>query len=272
MASTVEPAVQVLHGALRFGTRTLFDQLDLTVMPGEFLAVLGPNGAGKSSLLRVLLGRIQLTAGTVRIGGAEPREARSQIGSIPQQRAFDVDLPIRGRDLVQFGLDGGRLGLCRSSRRTRPLIDGALRAVGATSFADAPLGTLSGGEQQRLRVAQALLTNPDLLLCDEPLLSLDPANQQTVCRLLDERRHQAGTAVVFVTHDINPVLPFVDRVLYIAAGQWALGTPHEILTTAQLSQLYGSPVAVVRIGDRILIVGDTAAHEHEPPSTRSTVR
>ena len=161
-------------------------------MPGEFLAVLGPNGAGKTSLLKVLLGLVPLTSGTVEIAGRPPHRGRGCIGYIPQQRAFDPDLPIRGRDLVDFGLDGIRRGLPFMTAKKRRLIDEALAAVRASDFADAPIGRLSGGEQQRLRIAQALLTDPEVLLCDEPLSSLDLAHQREVSALIDERRRTAG--------------------------------------------------------------------------------
>lgn len=271
---TVRPpgraVITVQSASLAYGERTLFEDLDLTVSAGEFVAVLGPNGAGKTSLLRVLLGLASLRHGSVTVCGRPPKRAQAQVGYVPQQRAFDADLPLRGRDLVQFGLDGTRPGLARSTRRARATVDGALAAVGAGSFADDPLGRMSGGEQQRLRIAQALLTDPAVLLCDEPLLSLDPVHQQHVCRLLDQRRQEAATAVLFVTHEINPVLPYVDRVLYLAAGRWAIGQPTDVLTTATLSELYGSPVDVVHVGDRILIVGGDASasahHVHDHPA------
>ncbi len=269
-----EAVITVQRASLAYGERTLFQDLDLTVTGGELVAILGPNGAGKTSLLRVLLGVASLTRGSVTVCGRAPSQARAHMGYVPQQRAFDVDLPLRGRDLVQFGLDGTRPGLARSTRRSRAAVDGALAAVGAQSFADAPLGRMSGGEQQRLRIAQALLTDPDVLVCDEPLLSLDPAHQQNVCGLLDQRRRESGTAVLFVTHEINPVLPYVDRVLYLAAGRWAIGAPIDVLNTQTLSELYASPVEVVHVGDRILIVGEDASAHHvhthpETPRTRS---
>ncbi|MCZ7664601.1 MAG: ABC transporter ATP-binding protein [Thermoleophilia bacterium] len=248
------PVVRLQEATLGHGGRTIWEGLNLAVSPGEFLAVLGPNGAGKTSLLKVLLGLFPLTAGTVEVHGQPPHRGRGCVGYVPQQRAFDPDLPIRGRDLVEFGLDGHRFGLPIMTAGKRRRIDGALRSVRATGYADAPVGRLSGGEQQRLRIAQALLTNPALLLCDEPLSSLDLSHQREVSSLIDERRRQAGTAVIFVTHEINPVLPYVDRVLYLVAGRWAVGTPQAIMTTGRLSDLYGTPVEVVEVGGRIVVV------------------
>ena len=239
---------------------------------GEFLAVLGPNGAGKTTLLKVVLGLERPSAGTVEVEGHAPRRGSKRIGYIPQQRAFDRDLPVRGRDLVRFGLDGHRPGVLLARRESRRRVDEVIGAVGATAFAGAPVGRLSGGEQQRLRIAQALLGDPAILLCDEPLLSLDVAHQRIITALIDQRRRQAGTTVVFVTHDINPVLPYVDRVLYLVGGRFAVGSPAEILTRERLSSLYGAEVDVVRAGGRVVVVSPDddelsgAGDGHHPPA------
>jgi zinc/manganese transport system ATP-binding protein len=242
--------------ALRFDGRELWDDLTFEVERGEFLAVLGPNGAGKTSLLRVLIGQLAPTRGRVVLD-------RSRIGYVPQQRAFDRDLPLRGRDLVRLGLDGNRWGVARLGSHDRRRVEAVIAAVGATTLADAPIGRLSGGEQQRLRVAQALVSNPSLLLADEPLLSLDLAYQHVIVRLLDERRRSAGTPVVFVTHDVNPILTAVDRVLYLGPDGWAIGGVDEVLTTETLSRLYGTEIDVLRVRGRVVVVGTPDAdHVH----------
>ena len=254
-------AIRLHDASVRYGERVLFEHLDLEIDAGEFVAILGPNGAGKSTLLRVLLGLQQLTAGTAQINGRTPGSHNRDIGYVPQQHAFDRDIPIRGRDLVALGVDGHRGGLPVFNRRTRALVERALEAVGAAEYADARVGRLSGGEQQRLRIAQALVSDPRVLLCDEPLLSLDLSQQAIVSALLDARRRAAGTAVVFVTHEINPVLPYVDRVLYLAGGRWAVGAATDVLTSEQLSALYGTPVDVLNIRGRIVVLG-TEEHAH----------
>jgi zinc/manganese transport system ATP-binding protein len=241
--------------ALRFDQRVLWEGLNLEIGQGEFLAVLGPNGTGKTSLLRILLGLLEPSAGRVRVNGQSPRQGRERIGYVPQQRAFDRDLALRARDLVRLGLDGHRWGFGRLSKDERVRIDRALTEVGASEYTGAPVGRLSGGEQQRLRIAQALVANPALILADEPLLSLDLAYQQVITGLLDERRRSAGTPVIFVTHDINPVLEMVDRVLYLAPGRWAIGAPDEVLTSETLTQLYGTDVDVLRVRGRVVVVG-----------------
>lgn len=259
--SASTPAVELRSARLAYGPRVLWDGLDLDIAPGEFVAVLGPNGAGKTSLLKVLLGQVPLNAGSVRIAGRPVRRGSRRIGYVPQQRSFDPGIPLRARDLVGFGLDGHRWGVTVPSGARRRRVDAALGTVGATGYADAPVGMLSGGEQQRLRIAQALVTDPDVLLCDEPLLSLDLGHQQAVSALIDERRRAAGTAVVFVTHEINPVLSMVDRVLYLVNGEFRIGPPAEVMTSAVLSELYGTPIDVLRAGDRIVVLG-TDHHDH----------
>ncbi|MEJ2869427.1 metal ABC transporter ATP-binding protein [Actinomycetospora sp. OC33-EN08] len=244
------------------GTRRLWSDLDLDVSQGEFVAILGPNGSGKTTLLTMLLGLLPPAAGEVLVDGRRPQRGSSRVGYVPQQKALDPSVPLRGRDFVGLGLDGHRFGpvFGRRRRERRDRIADALHQVGAEAWADAPVGRLSGGEQQRLRIAQALVGDPDILLCDEPLLSLDLAHQGVVIDLLDRRRREHGTAVLFVTHELNPVLPVVDRVLYLVDGRFRVGTPDEVMTSETLSELYRTSVDVVRVRGRILVVG----HENVP--------
>jgi zinc/manganese transport system ATP-binding protein len=266
--SATDPIVELRGARLAFGERVLWDDLDLAVAPGEFIAVLGPNGSGKTSLLKTLLGQHRLEAGSATVAGSAPSAANRAVGYIPQQERHDEQVPLRGRDLVGFGVDGNHWGLGIFGQQTRrQQVDVALRQVQATEFADAPIGLLSGGEQQRLRVAQALVGDPQLLLCDEPLLSLDPANQSRVAGLIDQRRRNHRTAVLFVTHEINPVLPYVDRVLYLVDGRFKIGTPDEVMTTETLSELYGSQIEVVRVRGRLIVVGADESACHGSHST-----
>ena len=278
------PAVQLRGATVRFGERRVWEGLDLDVMPGELLAVLGPNGSGKTTLLKVLLGLQRLSEGTVSVCGQAPRRGSDDVGYVPQQKAFDRDVPMRGRDLVRLGLDGHRWGTGWPRRVAAEKVDRAIADVGATAFADRALGRLSGGEQQRLRIAQALLGDPDVLLCDEPLLSLDLNHQHATSALIDARRRRDDMAVLFVTHEINPILPMVDRVLYLVGNRWAIGTPDEVMTSGRLSQLYGTEIDVLRVRDRLVVVGvPDAAHgdadgghhhhavgdDHDPPARRA---
>jgi len=227
----------------------------MTVNQGEFIVVLGPNGAGKSTLLKLLLGLLKPGAGVVRVLGNSPRRGNQAIGYAPQHRVLEADLALRARDVVGFGLDGHRWGTGLPSSKRRAMIDKALQEVDASAFADAPVGQLSGGEQQRLLLAQALLTNPRLLLLDEPLANLDLAHQQEMVALIAQVCRARNVTVMLVAHDINPLLPVVDRVIYMANGHSAIGTPDEVITSSTLTQLYGSPVEVVQALDRVFVVG-----------------
>ena len=262
-------AAIALRGAtMRFGHHVVWENLDLDVAPGQCLAILGPNGAGKSTLLKVLLGLLPLSGGTIAVDGRPPGHGSAEAGYVAQQRVFDPDLPVRGRDLVQFGIDGQRRGLPRTRARQ---VDPVIQAVGAQAYADVPIGLLSGGQQQRLRIAQALAGGPRLLLCDEPLLSLDPAAQEEIVAVIDPHRREHGTTVVYVTHEITPIADVVDQVLYVAAGRWAAGSPDTVLTTERLSALYGTHIDVLRVHHHVVIVGGDSAggaphhpHDHGP--------
>lgn len=262
--------VAELTGArLAFAERVLWDQLDLAVRAGEFIAVLGPNGTGKTSLLKVLLGQLPLTAGKVTICGKPVEKGSRRIGYVPQHRAIDSGLSLRACDLVGLGFDGHRWGLATDRSAKRTAVQRALNQVNGKTLANMPVGVMSGGELQRVRIAQALTTDPVLLLCDEPLLNLDPANARVVSTLIDARRRDANTAVLFVTHEVNPVLPYIDRVLYLVDGRFRIGTVEEVMTSATLSELYRADIQVVKVGSRYVVVGEhdhsahASGHDHE---------
>jgi zinc/manganese transport system ATP-binding protein len=260
--STPAPALEIRGASLRRGERELWSGLDLTVTPGELVAVLGPSGSGKTTLLRAILGLEPLSGGSITVLGDPVRgRGNRRVGYLPQSRPLPPDTALRGRDLVTLGVSGHRFGLPFPRRGDRDRVDALIDAVGARDFADRPVGHLSGGEQQRLRAGQALADDPGLLLCDEPLTSLDLANQQAVIGLIDRHRREKDAAVLLVTHDINPVLSKVDRILYLANGRFTLGTPYEVLTSKTLSDLYGAPVFVLRAGDRLVVVGAPDAEE-----------
>ncbi|AFM19384.1 ATPase component of Mn/Zn ABC-type transporter [Mycolicibacterium chubuense NBB4] len=254
------------HACLAFGDRVLWDDLDLSVRAGEFVAVLGPNGTGKTSLLKVLLGQVELSAGTATVGGEPVRAGSRSIGYVPQHRSIDRGVSLRGCDLVGLGYDGHRWGVAGWQRETRnakrDAVHRALAAVNGTHLSGVSVGVMSGGELQRVRIAQALATDPALLLCDEPLLNLDPANARLVCALIDQRRREAGTAVLFVTHEVDPVLPYVDRVIYLVDGRFRIGTVEEVMTSQTLSELYRADIEVIKVGGRYIVVGEHSQYQH----------
>ncbi len=256
------PAVRLERAQTRIAGHTVWSDVDLAIAEGEFAAILGPNGSGKTTLLRVLLGELPLTAGSAAVFGRPPGEAGGQIGYLPQRRRFDASIRIRGIDLVRLGLDGARWGLpLRHSwrERVREVID----LVGAGEYASRPIGRLSGGEQQRLLIAQALISRPKLLILDEPLDSLDLPNQTAVAALLARISRQQSVTVLLVAHDVNPLLTYLDRVVYFGAGHAAVGTPRQVITAATLSRLYGVPIEVLRAADgRLVVVGLPEAPAH----------
>ena len=251
-------ALSVQNARLAFGDRAIWSDLSFDVKPGEFIAVIGANGSGKSSLLKCILGQQQLTSGSITFGNHQRARGGETIGYIPQHRAIDADLPLRVEDAVRLGLDGHRYGVPLASRAKRNLVRQALINVEVESLAKKPVGSLSGGEMQRVRVAQALISQPKLILADEPLSALDLHHQQVIASLIAQQR-AAGSSVLFVTHDVNPVIDYVDRVLYLAAGKYSIGTPDEVLQSDILSNLYGAEIDVVRNQGRIVVLG---AHDH----------
>jgi len=237
------------------GGRAILHEVSFSINDGELVAVLGPNGAGKSTLLKVVLGLIRPTAGRVSVLGQPPGRANHRIGYVPQFRAIEAETTLRARDVVRLGLDGNRWGPGWPSRERERRIDAVLDEVDGRQLARAAMGELSGGERQRLLVAQALLSDPRLLLLDEPLASLDLAREQDIIALIRRIASARNVAVLFVTHDINPLLEALDRVLYLASGRAAIGHPREVITRETLSGLYGAPVEVVQVGDRLFVVG-----------------
>jgi zinc/manganese transport system ATP-binding protein len=258
------PAADVLDVAgvsVSLSGREILDDVSFTVGPGEFTGLIGPNGAGKTTLLRVILGLQRPTRGQVMVGG-RPRSPRNHsIGYVPQKVLLDPDLPMRARDLVALGIDGHRYGLRLPSRDRAAAVAEMLHAVDADRLAGARVGNLSGGEQQRVLIAQALISRPRLLLLDEPLANLDLRSGQEIISLLARIAREQQIAVLLSAHEMNPLLPVMDRIVYLAGGRAASGTTAEVVTSEVLSRLYGHHVDVLHVHGRILIVAGAAGVE-----------
>ncbi len=264
MAGSISAAIVAESVSAAYGDRLIWRNASFTVNTGEFVAVLGPNGSGKSTLLRLLLGLQPPAAGSLQVLGKRPRRGNPQIGYVPQRRDIDRDLPVRGRDFVHLGIDGNRWGLALGNAASdHQRVDQAITSVEAQPYADRPIGRLSGGEQQRLLLAQALAGRPQMLLLDEPLASLDLRNQIIISELVAELARANGLTVLLIAHDINPLLPIVDRVLYVAHGGLAIGKPAEVITTQQLSRLYDAPIEVLHDSHgHMFVVGLEAESAH----------
>jgi zinc/manganese transport system ATP-binding protein len=241
--------------------RRILDDVTFSVGAGEFTGLIGSNGAGKTTLLRVILGLQRASAGTVLVGGAALSGLKRSIGYVPQKVVLDPDMPMRARDLVALGIDGHRFGIPLPSQQRRLAVDEMLHAVDAERFANARVGTLSGGEQQRVLIAQALISRPRLLLLDEPLANLDPRSAQEGVGLLHDVAVRQGVAVLLSAHEVNSLLPVMDRIVYIAGGRAASGSTDEVIRADVLSALYGHPVEVVRVHGRVLVVAGLAPHD-----------
>jgi zinc/manganese transport system ATP-binding protein len=270
-ASDRHEVLSVEHVTVRLSGREILSDVGFGICRGEFTGLIGSNGAGKTTLFRVILG-LQASTGKVLVAGS-PRSRRNPlIGYVPQKFLLDPDMPLRARDLVGLGLDGHRFGVPRPSRARSELIDEMLAAVDAQEFGDARVGNLSGGEQQRVLIAHALIGRPKLLLLDEPLANLDLPSGREVVALLARIASEQGIAILISAHEMNPLLPVMERIVYLVRGRVASGTTEEVVRTDVLSKLYGRQVEVLHIHGRVLVVagpGDDpdAAHGHDGPLT-----
>jgi len=234
--------------------RHILEDVSFGINAGEFTGLIGSNGAGKTTLLRVVLGLQRPGRGQVLMRGRALSRGNRSVGYVPQKVVLDPDMPMRARDVVALGLDGHRFGIPLPSARRRQAVDEMLRAVDAQAFAEARVGELSGGEQQRVLIAHALIGRPALLLLDEPLANLDLRSAQEIVALLDRIADEHQVAVLLSAHEINPLLPVMDRVVYLAGGRAASGTTDEVIRSDVLSGLYGHHVDVLHVHGRVLVV------------------
>jgi zinc/manganese transport system ATP-binding protein len=261
-------AIEFRDVTLRLGGHDVLAGVSLEIAAGEFVGVLGPNGAGKTTLMRAVLGLVPASRGSIRVLGRPAARGNPAIGYLPQVCRTAGDLRLSGRDFIAAVVDGHRLGLPFPGKAARAEVDRVLDMVGARELGRRPLAETSGGERQRLLLAQALIGRPQLLLLDEPLINLDPRYQGDVMTLAKSLQVQLGITILFSAHELNPLLGALDRVLYLGRGQAALGTVDEVITEPVLSRLYGAEIDVVRVKGRIFVMTgghdvEHAAHRHD---------
>jgi zinc/manganese transport system ATP-binding protein len=262
---SAQPVLDVDHVTVSFAERTVLDDVTFQVQASEFTGLIGSNGVGKTTLLRAILGLQRLDAGEIRVDGAPLATRDRSLGYVPQKINLDPDVPVRARDFVALGLDAHRFGFARRTREQREVVDQMLRDVDAERFADTRVGALSGGEQQRVLIAHALISQPSLLLLDEPLANLDPKSVQEVVALLHRVAKDHQVAVLLSAHEMNALLPVMDRIVYLTNGRAASGTTDEVVRSDVLSSLYGHHVDVLKLHGRVFVVaepGDDEIPEH----------
>jgi len=260
--------VELDHATIKLGGRSVLADASLTIQAGEFIGVLGPNGAGKTTLMRAILGLLPPSAGSLRVFGRTPQRGNTDIGYLPQVRTVLPDLRVRGVDFIGSSLHGECWGLPSLSRHDRSIIEETLEAVGARELGHRPLSEMSGGERQRLLLAQAVLGQPKLLLLDEPLISLDARHQEIAIDVVHKVCRERGVTVLFSAHELNQLLGTLDRVLYLGNGQAVLGTVEEVITAPVLSRLYGTDIQVLRAEGHIFVMSrgrdiEVTDHQHD---------
>jgi zinc/manganese transport system ATP-binding protein len=259
------PIISLNNIGVRLGGRDILREVSAEIFPGEFIGVFGPNGAGKSTLMRCLLGLIPHYSGEASVLGERPGRTNNSIGYMPQSRAHFENTALSARTLVAAVEGGNRWGMPWNSADSRGEVERAIQVAGAEEYAGRPFAALSGGEKQRIMLAQALIGNPRLLILDEPLISLDPKNQARMIECIANIKATTGATILFVAHDINPLIGVMDRVLYVAGGGAAIGPAADVISSETLTALYGTKILVVRAEGRIFIVaaeGNVTEAEH----------
>jgi zinc/manganese transport system ATP-binding protein len=258
-------AVQISDLSVSLGGNEILSGVNAEIQAGEFIGIFGPNGAGKTTLVRCILGTLQPTRGSLKVFGLSPGNAARQIGYMPQGHAGFDSTALSARTLVEAACEGDRWGIPWKSKKLKREVDRVLEVTDAARYADRPFSVLSGGERQRVMLAQALLGDPKILVLDEPLASLDPKNQALLIECVARVKRLTQATILFVAHDMNPLMHVMDRVLYLAGGGGVIGKLDDVVTSASLSRLYGFQIEVVRVENRVFVVsaeGNVTEYAH----------
>ncbi len=248
------PSLTFEHVTLSFNHKTIVENFNAQINAGEFIGIFGPNGSGKTTLLRAILGLLSPAQGKIVVFKNPTQRGNSAIGYMPQSRSQIPPDNFSGIAMVSVAMHGYRLGIPYISAKQKKRIDEVIELVGAKEFAHRPFVQLSGGEKQRLLLAQVMLDNPQILLLDEPLANLDPNSQENLIAIIQQIQQQFHATILFTAHDVNPLLGVMNRVLYMANGNAKLGTVNEVITSEQLTKLYGVPIDVIQLQHRIFVL------------------
>ena len=245
------------HASLGYGRRVVLEDISFEVNPGDYLGLVGPNGAGKTTVLKALLGIHAPLAGMVRTAGG------LRFGYVPQREQLNYYYPLSVADVVTMGRPPHARWQRDARSRDREAVDHALAQVGLIPLARRQIRYLSGGERQRMLIARALVSEPTILVLDEPTNGMDLAATTQILALVRQLRRERGITVLLVSHALNEVANEVDHIALVVGGRFRLGPTAEILTGETLSAMYGIPVEVAHFGGRHVVMAKngTAALE-----------
>jgi zinc/manganese transport system ATP-binding protein len=261
-------AITINHLTLGYAQKPIIEDFSTHIEPGKFVGIFGPNGAGKSTLLRAILGLVKPSAGKIMVLDQPCRRGNSHIGYLSQFREYASANLLSGRAYLSAVSQGFHWGLPWLNQAAKQQIEDVIALTQVQSFVDRAYSQLSGGERQRLALAQALIGQPKILLLDEPLSGLDPAQQEKIVHLIQDIQRQTQLTVLFTAHDLNPLLGVMEQVIYLAHGKAASGSVAEVVNSEKLSWLYSAPIKVIQQDQHLFVIHEhlgSNIHAHDHP-------
>lgn len=255
------------------GSHEVLRNVDLQISSNAFIGVLGSNGAGKTTLFQAILGLIKPASGQISVFNRPVKRGNLNIGYLPQARSLPNHIRLEVREFLKSSWDGEKWGFLSASRSVELPIFAALKLVDAQDMMHRPISELSGGERQRILIAQCLMRQPELLILDEPLISLDPSKAQDIIHLIRDIQKSLGITVLLSAHELNPLLGSLDKVLYMGKGIAVLGSVEDVINNSTLSKLYDTKIEVIHVNGRIFVMAganpvEFNAHNHEHEQNR----
>lgn len=254
----MDSVIQIKNLTASYNNEIALQDISMEIFKGEFVGILGPNGSGKTTLLKTILGLILPGNGEIRLfGGPVDSAARKRMGYVPQKGSIDLTFPVKVFDAVMMGRYPMMGLFSYPSRSDRMVVEEVLKGVDAWHLKDKPIGELSGGQVQRVWIARALVSNPEILLLDEPTTGLDVKSQGQIIDLIHHIHKDNGLTVLYVTHEVNNVSCYLDKVAYLKKNLYAYGHPNEVIKVETLREVYAGEVEVLQGDGRpLVVVGD----------------